>query len=96
MYSKTCVKQQLKIDKTKILMTNGSLMKVESSADCSPWNILQYLWPALSDNWSWKPIFGLCESGCFTQTLLYVWIFPLTKECTMLDPSNSIKLLPIG
>ena len=26
-----------KIDKTKILMTNGSLMKVESIAECS-WN----------------------------------------------------------
>ena len=31
-----------KIDKTKILMTNGSLMKVESMAECSPWSILQY------------------------------------------------------
>ena len=30
------------IDKTKILMTNGSLMKVESIAECSPWSILQY------------------------------------------------------
>ena len=30
------------IDKTNILMTNGSLMKVESIAECSPWNILQY------------------------------------------------------
>ena len=28
-YSKTCVKRQLKKDKTKILMTNGSLMKVK-------------------------------------------------------------------
>ena len=28
-----------KIDKTKILMTNGSLMKVESMAE---WSILQY------------------------------------------------------
>ena len=35
---KTC----LKIDKTKILMTNGSLMKVKSIAECSPWSILQY------------------------------------------------------
>ena len=52
-----------KIDKTKILMTNGSLRKVES--------ILQYYWPALSDNWSWKPIFCLFESGRFTQVLLY-------------------------
>ena len=25
-----------KIDKTKVLMTNGSLMKVESIAECSP------------------------------------------------------------
>ena len=31
-----------KIDKTKILMTNGSLLKVESIAECSPWSILQY------------------------------------------------------
>ena len=34
-YSKTCVKRPLKKDKTKILMTNGSLMKVESIAECS-------------------------------------------------------------
>ena len=31
-----------KIDKTKVLMTNGSLMKVERIAECSPWSILQY------------------------------------------------------
>ena len=31
-----------KKDKTMILMTNGSLMKVESIAECSPWSILQY------------------------------------------------------
>ena len=31
-----------KIDKTKILMKNGSLMKVEHIAECSPWSILQY------------------------------------------------------
>ena len=30
-------------------------MKVESIAE---WSILQYFWPALRDNWSWKPIFG--------------------------------------
>ena len=59
-----------KIDKTKVLMTNGSLMKVESIAECSPC-ILQYFWPALSDNWSWKPFFGLFESGRFRQVLLY-------------------------
>ena len=31
-----------KIDKTKILMKYGSLMKVESIAECSTWSILQY------------------------------------------------------
>ena len=41
-----------KIDQTEILMTMGSLMKVESIAECSPWSILQYFWPALSDIWS--------------------------------------------
>ena len=46
-------------------------MKVVSNAECSPWNILQYFWPALSDNWYWKLIFGLFESDCFRQVLLY-------------------------
>ena len=46
-------------------------MKVESNAECSPWSILQYFWPALRDIWSWKPIFGLSESGRFIQALLY-------------------------
>ena len=32
-YSKTCVKRLLKIDKTKILVTFGSLMMVESIAN---------------------------------------------------------------
>ena len=45
-YSKICIKLPLKKKaKTKILMTNGSLMKVKSIAECSPW-------PALSSNWS--------------------------------------------
>ena len=35
-----------KIDKTKVLIANGSLMKVESIAEC----ILQYFWPAWSDD----------------------------------------------
>ena len=28
-----------KIDKIKLLMADGSLMKVESIAECSPWSI---------------------------------------------------------
>ena len=56
------------MDKTKILiLTNGSLMKVKSIAE----SILQYFWPALSDNRSWKPIFGLFERDHFTQVLLF-------------------------
>ena len=48
-----------KIDKRKVLMANGSLMKVKSIAECSPWSILQYFWPTLSNNRYLKPIFGL-------------------------------------
>ena len=32
-----------KIDKVEILMTNGSLIQVESIVECSPWSILQYV-----------------------------------------------------
>ena len=67
---KPVLKGHSKVDKTKILMTNGSIMKVESIAECSPWSILHHFWPALSDNWSWKRIFGLFESGRFRQVLL--------------------------
>ena len=35
-YSKTCFKQPLKKRQNKILITNGSLMKVKRSAECSP------------------------------------------------------------
>ena len=38
----TVLSDRSNIDKTKNLMTNGKLMKVESTADCSPWSILQY------------------------------------------------------
>ena len=43
--------------KTKVLKTNGSLMKVESIAECSPWSILQYFWPSLSVNRFCEPMF---------------------------------------
>ena len=56
-------------------MTIGSLMKVKSIAECSTWSILQYFWPALSDNRSWIPIFCLFESGRFKQVLPYSMVF---------------------
>ena len=43
-------------------------MKVESIAECSPWSILQYFWPALSNNQPLKPIFVFFISG-----LVLVW-----------------------
>ena len=39
-YGKTCVKQLLKrIDKTKIYMTNGRLMKIERGAFCNTFDL---------------------------------------------------------
>ena len=35
LYSKTCLKRPLKNRQTKILVTNGSLMKIESVAELS-------------------------------------------------------------
>ena len=64
---KACLKRPLKIDKTKILKTNGSLMKVESIEECS----LQYFLPALSDNRPWKPILVFFLIGRLRQILLY-------------------------
>ena len=47
-------------------------MKVESIAESSLWSILLYFRPTLSDNWPWKPIFGLFERGRFTQFFFIV------------------------
>ena len=66
-------------------MTNGSSMKVESIAECSAWNILQYFWPALSDNSSWKSIF---EDGRFrdrfycilVQSFCLIWFFTSNQQ----------------
>ena len=41
-FSETGLKRPVKNRQNKILMTSGSLMKVESIAECSPWSILQY------------------------------------------------------
>ena len=51
-----------------ILKPNGSLMKVESIAEfvC----ILQYFWPAFSNNQSWKTILVFFSSGSLRQVLL--------------------------
>ena len=63
-YSKSCLKQSLKKRQYKDLNKNGILMKVKRIAECSPLSILQYFWPALSDNWSFF-------SGRLRQILLH-------------------------
>ena len=55
-----------KITKTKVLKTNGSLMTVESIAEC-PKSILQYFWPALSDKRSSKTILVFFVNGRLRQ-----------------------------
>ena len=52
-------------------MANGSLMKVESIAECSTWSILQYFLPAFSNNWYRKPNFGLLRVAVLHRFLLY-------------------------
>ena len=39
------------------------------------WSILQYFWPALSDNWSWKLNIWSFLSGRLRQVLLYSKMF---------------------
>ena len=69
-----------------ILIANGSLMKIKSIAECSPWSILQYFWPALNNYWSWKPIYGLFESSHFTQVLCKAVGLLLLTFCLLLLP----------
>ena len=80
--SRSYSKRPLKNRPTRILMTNGSLMKVES------------IWPASSDNWSWKPIFGLFYSGHFRQVLLYMTSLPKYFTVKSAVAATSIKLDP--
>ena len=51
-------------------------MQVESIAECSKGSILQYFRPSLSYHLSFRSLFCLFLSGCFTQVLLYI-IFTL-------------------
>ena len=73
-YSKTCVIIYSKIDKAKILMTNGSLMKVKSIAECSKGSILQYFRPALSDNWSCNQFLVFLRVAVLNR--FYCTVFP--------------------
>ena len=39
---KPVLRGHLRLDKTKVFMENGGLMKVISISECSHWSILQY------------------------------------------------------
>ena len=69
-YSKTCLKLPLKIRQNKGLKDKWLLNEGWKYCRMLFWSILQYFWPALSDNLSWKPILGhLFEwplQTCFT------------------------------
>ena len=76
-FSKTCLKQQLK----KKTITKGSLMKVERIAECSPWSILQYFQPALSDNWS-SFLSGLLRKVLlYNQQSIYIYAYKCLCQC---------------
>ena len=60
-------------------------MKGKSIAVCSH---LQYVWPALRDNLSWKSIFVLFLSDRLRQVLLYVEILG-TSLANYVDPYQS-------
>ena len=53
-------------------MTNGSLMKVESIAECSFCNTFDLHYAIISLKNGFTLIFGLFESGHFTCGLLYI------------------------
>ena len=61
--------------RTKILITNGSLMNVKMIAECSPWSILQYSGPALSDNWS------SFLNGHLRQQSIYIYAYKCLCQC---------------
>ena len=57
-------------------MTNGSLMKVKSIAECSKGSILQYFRSSSSDNRSENQLLVFLLSGRLRQVLLYMLKFP--------------------
>ena len=77
-------------------MKNGSLMKVESIAECSPWSILQYFWPTLREIRYWSPFLVFFLSGLLRQVLLYENNHFSCKTLKMYIQYNSRKYTDIG
>ena len=56
-------------------------MKVKSIAECSPWGILQYFWPALSDNWSSFLSGRLRQVLLYNQKSIYIYAYKCLCQC---------------
>ena len=67
---KPALSGHLKTYKTKVLLENGSLMKVEVLQ-----NALQYCWPALSNIRYWKPIFVVLFEWPLKTGFTVIYIF---------------------
>ena len=82
-YSKTCLKHHSKIYKTKVLRTNGSLMKVKSIAEafCNSFDLQQAIVGLR------KPIFGLFEWPFKTDNMFFVkkLRYKQVKVCGLLE-----------
>ena len=62
-------------------------MKVESIAECS---ILHYIWPALSDNHYWNPIFGLLLEWSLKTGFTVLSLLPAISSSSISISSSGI------
>ena len=62
-------------------MTNGTLMKVKSIAECSPWSILQFFWPTLRDNWYKKLILVFLRAAFLHRLTVHCSNIVVPKQC---------------
>ena len=56
-------------------------MKAERIAECSPWNILQYFWPELSDNRSSFLSGRLRQILLYDQQSIYIYAYKCMCQC---------------
>ena len=89
LYSST-VKPVLNIKnrQNKYLNDKGYLNEGRKYCRMLPWSILQYFCPALSNNWSRKPVFGLLLSGRLRQ------VFTVPSKGDNNHTCRSIAIIP--
>ena len=75
-------------------MTTGRWMKVKSIAECSKGSILQYLWPALSDNLE-KQFLVFLRKAIFDGFYCSWYIYKHLQACVLQYP-NSGQYSPIS